>query len=48
MAPNIGAVAMLASLVVVPVVSLLSAKMPSKHIEKVFGENKAVNTSVEG
>lgn len=35
-APNIGAVAMVASLIVVPIVSLITAKLPEKHLEKVF------------
>ena len=39
-APNIGAVAMMASLIVVPLVSLISTKLPQKHIDKVFiGDN---------
>jgi len=36
LAPNIGAVAMLVSLVVVPVVSLLTPKLPEEHLQKVF------------
>ncbi|MFW6021922.1 MAG: sodium:solute symporter family transporter [Halanaerobiaceae bacterium] len=36
MAPNIGTVAMLVSLVIVPVVSLVTAKLPETHLEKVF------------
>lgn len=36
MAPNIGAVAMLLSLVAVPVVSIITAKLPEKHVETVF------------
>jgi SSS family solute:Na+ symporter/sodium/proline symporter len=36
MAPNIGAVAMLLSLIAVPVVSMITAKLPEKHMEKVF------------
>lgn len=47
MAPNIGAVAMLLSLVVVPVVSLISSKLPEKHIEKVFGDNKRGKLELE-
>ena len=47
MAPNIGAVAMLLSLVSVPVVSLISSKLPEKHIEKVFGDNKKSELKVE-
>ncbi|HHW48121.1 MAG TPA: sodium/solute symporter [Clostridiaceae bacterium] len=35
-APNIGAVAMLASLVAVPVVSHMTAKLPEEQVEKVF------------
>lgn len=46
-APNIGAVAMIASLVIVPVVSLLTAKMPNAHIEKVFGSNNNANLKIE-
>lgn len=46
-APNIGAVAMLASLAVVPVVSLLTAKMPEKHLDKVFGETGGANVEIE-
>ena len=44
-APNIGALAMLLSLVAVPVVSLLTSKLPAKHVEKVF--NGATAGSVE-
>ena len=40
-APNIGAVAMMASLIVVPLVSLISTKLPQKHIDKVFIGNNA-------
>jgi len=36
LAPNIGAVAMLVSLIVVPLVSVITAKLPEKHIKKVF------------
>lgn len=43
MAPNIGAAAMLLSLVVVPVVSLISAKLPAKHVANVFGESEKIN-----
>ncbi len=46
-APNIGAVAMLVSLVVVPVVSLITKKMPAAHIEKVFGDSKVIESNVE-
>ncbi|MDQ2086658.1 sodium:solute symporter family protein [Herbivorax sp. ANBcel31] len=35
-APNIGVVAMMASLVAVPVVSLVTAKLPKAHLENVF------------
>lgn len=45
-APNIGAIAMLVSLITVPVVSLLTAKLPEKHVEKVFG-NTADAASIE-
>ena len=43
MAPNIGAVAMLLSLVAVPAVSLVSSKLPQKHVEKVFGESESAD-----
>lgn len=46
-APNIGAIAMLASLVIVPVVSLLTAKLPEKHVEKVFRDTAPVSVAVE-
>lgn len=46
-APNIGAVAMLLSLVAVPAVSLITAKLPKKHITKVFGDNNASELKVE-
>lgn len=46
-APNIGAVAMLVSLIVVPVVSLLTAKMPEKHLDKVFGESGNIGGNAE-
>lgn len=46
-APNIGAVAMLVSLIVVPVASLLTKKMPQTHIEKVFGESKSMGGNAE-
>ena len=36
LAPNIGAASMLISLAIVPIVSLLTAKLPEKHIEEVF------------
>jgi SSS family solute:Na+ symporter len=36
LAPNIGAIAMVASIIAVPVVSLLTAKLPEKHVEKAF------------
>jgi SSS family solute:Na+ symporter len=35
-APNIGAIAMFASLIVVPLVSKLTVKYPDKYIEKIF------------
>ncbi len=41
LAPNIGAVAMLASLVTVPLVSLLTAKSSKSLVEKVFGRVKS-------
>lgn len=47
MAPNIGAVAMLTSLVVVPVVSLLTSKLPANHVEKIFGKNETGNVKIE-
>ncbi|MCX7843154.1 MAG: sodium:solute symporter family protein [Clostridia bacterium] len=37
LAPNIGAVAMLVSLVVVPIVSFITSKLPQAHLDKVFG-----------
>ncbi len=46
-APNIGAIAMVVSLIVVPVVSLLTAKMPQKHIEKVFGKKESAKLELE-
>jgi len=36
LAPNIGAVAMLVSLIVVPVISYMTKKIPEKHLEQVF------------
>lgn len=47
MAPNIGAVAMLVSLAVVPVVSLITAKLPEKHIDKVFAGENAGNLEIQ-
>lgn len=47
MAPNIGAVAMLLSLVAVPVVSLISSKLPEKHLQKVFGGNRGGSVELE-
>lgn len=47
MAPNIGAVAMLTSLVVVPVVSLLTSKLPANHVEKIFGKKEDGNMKIE-
>jgi SSS family solute:Na+ symporter/sodium/proline symporter len=35
-APNIGAVSMLVSLAVVPLVSMVTAKFPQKHIDSIF------------
>lgn len=46
-APNIGAVAMAVSLAVVPVVSLLTAKMPQKQLDKAFGKTKAGSLEME-
>ncbi|TYQ15820.1 UNVERIFIED_CONTAM: SSS family solute:Na+ symporter/sodium/proline symporter [Acetivibrio alkalicellulosi] len=40
LAPSIGAVAMLASLVAVPVVSFVTAKLPNAHLENVFKVRK--------
>jgi len=37
-APNVGAAAMLISLIVVPVVSLFTAKLPNAHINMIYGE----------
>ena len=42
-APSIGAVAMIVSLITVPVVSLITAKLPEKHVEKVFKDGSAVD-----
>lgn len=47
MAPNIGAVAMLLSLIAVPVVSLITAKLPEKHVEKVFFDSSKVKAKVD-
>jgi SSS family solute:Na+ symporter/sodium/proline symporter len=47
MAPNIGAVAMLCSLVAVPVVSLISSKLPQKHVDKVLDEGKGNELELE-
>jgi SSS family solute:Na+ symporter/sodium/proline symporter len=46
-APNIGAVAMIASLIAVPIVSLLTAKLPEKHVEKVFEDSSAMELELE-
>ncbi len=46
-APNIGAVAMLLSLIAVPVISFVSAKFPKKHIEKVYGNADKISVEVE-
>jgi len=46
-APNIGAVAMAVSLIIVPAVSLLTAKMPQKHIDRVFGRADGSNMKAE-
>lgn len=46
-APNIGAVAMAASLIAVPIVSLLTAKLPEKHVEKVFEDSSAMELELE-
>lgn len=46
-APNIGAIAMVVSLIVVPAVSLLTAKMPQKHIARIFGEKEGVKLEPE-
>ncbi len=46
-APNIGAIAMVVSLIVVPVVSLLTAKMPQEHVERVFGERESGKLELE-
>lgn len=47
LAPNIGAVAMIASLIAVPVVSFISAKLPEAHIESVFDGSYSNNLDVE-
>jgi len=36
LSPNIGAVAMVVSLVVVPLISFITAKLPEKHVDRVF------------
>jgi len=46
-APNIGAVAMVASLIIVPVVSLITEKMPQKRIDEIFGKTKKVKLNPE-
>jgi SSS family solute:Na+ symporter len=46
-APNIGAIAMIVSLAVVPVVSLITAKMPQNHVAKVFGEKERTELKLE-
>lgn len=46
-APNIGAIAMLLSLVAVPAVSLISAKFPKKHVENIFHEDSGVKVEAE-
>lgn len=38
LAPNIGAVAMIASLAAVPAVSFITAKLPEKHVESIFSQ----------
>lgn len=47
MAPNIGAVAMLLSLIAVPVVSLITAKLPEKQVEKVFMDSGKSKVEVD-
>ena len=46
-APNIGAAAMLVSLVVVPVVSLLTAKMPQERLDSLFAKTEARQLEIE-
>jgi SSS family solute:Na+ symporter len=46
-APNIGAVAMIVSLLVVPAVSLLTEKLPQKHVAKVFGDKESPSLELE-
>jgi len=46
-APNIGAVAMLASLAIVPVVSLLTAKLPEKNAGKVIDDAGIIGVEAE-
>ena len=46
-APNIGAVAMLVSLAVVPAVSLVTAKMPQKQLDRAFGKTDAGKLEME-
>ena len=45
--PNIGAAAMLVSLVVVPVVSLLTAKMPQERLDSLFAKTEARQLEIE-
>ena len=46
LAPNIGAVAMLVSLLAVPLVSLVTAKLPQAHIRSIY-DKEAANFEVE-
>lgn len=39
LAPNIGAAAMVVSLIAVPAVSFITSKLPQPHIEKVYGKS---------
>ncbi len=39
LAPNIGAAAMVVSLIAVPAVSLITSKLPQPHIEKIYGKS---------
>ncbi len=45
--PAIGSIAMIASLVVTPVASVMTKKFDAAHIEKVFGEDTAAAASAE-
>lgn len=48
LAPNIGAVSMLVSIIIVPVVSLVTSKLPEKHVESVFNGRMPGSTKKVG